>query len=266
MTKLTTSDAVKKELKKYIEPDRAHVLSSFFKTGAGQYGEGDVFVGITVPNNRIVARQAIDLPTEEILKLLTNHIHEYRLCALIILVLKVQRLYKTGERVGAGKVSDSSLLKKRHKEIVDLYMSNVEYINNWDLVDVSAHHILGSFLFRYHPNPSKVLLGYAKSPDLWTKRIAMISTFYGIQARDTIQIADALEPAYTIATKLLGDRHDLIQKAVGWMLREAGKRDEGRLLKFLNIHAATMPRTALRYAIEKLGEVEQQRYMRMKRG
>lgn len=271
MTQLQTADQVKKELKKYIEPERAHVLSSFFKTGKGQYGEGDTFIGVTVPNNRIVSAQAESLPQVEILELLSSHIHEYRLCALCILVLQVGKLYKTPGL-------STSLIKKKHKEIVDFYMNNVVYINNWDLVDVSAHYILGSYLFKYHPNPSKVLLTYAKSSDLWTKRISMISTFYGIQAYGKMQggndikntqkynltISDALEPAYTIAEKLLLDRHDLIQKAVGWMLREAGKRDEVRLRTFLNTHAKHMPRTALRYAIEKFNDADRAKYMNMK--
>jgi 3-methyladenine DNA glycosylase AlkD len=246
-----------REMKKYIEPKRAHVLSSFFKTGKGQYGEGDRFIGITVPHTRLVAKKYLDIDLGEVSELLQNPIHEIRLCALIILSLRVLKLY-TKKSVGeVEKEFTQKQYQKEHKEITDLYLKQMQYINNWDLVDTSAYHIYGSYLFLYRREAMlAILLKHAKSKNLWERRIAMVSTMYVIRTGTSLDIVTK------VAEALLGDEEDLMHKAVGWMLREAGKKDKKVLISFLDLYSSVMPRTALRYAIEKLNVKERQKYMK----
>ncbi len=244
---LTASRAVV-ELKTHQEPKRIPVLSSFFKTGKGQYGEGDKFIGVTVPNIRIVAKKFIDMKLVEIEKLLMSKVHEHRSLALYILDARCRSMEKQSN-------SDTSA---KHKQIFDFYLAHSNRINNWDLVDVSAPHVVGSYLFHNKkiPEATRILGKLARSENLWERRIAIIATFYYISRGE-------FAPSLAIAEMLLNDKHDLIHKAVGWMLREMGKRDTKSLHTFLKAHARVMPRKALRYAIERLGDADKARYMAM---
>ncbi|HHT64015.1 MAG: DNA alkylation repair protein [Bacillota bacterium] len=216
---------IKSELGQYVNPEKAAFFPRFFKTGPGEYGEGDVFIGVTVPHQRKVARKYFkDIDLKELQLLLRDPVHEYRLTALFVLVYKYE---KAREEV--------------KKEIVDFYLANIRYVNNWDLVDASADKILGAYLFH---KDKKILYDFANSGSLWEQRIAIISTFYFIKKN---YFQDTLE----IAKLLLHHEHDLIHKAVGWMLREVGKRDLTTEIDFLQKHYQEMPRTMLRYAIEK---------------
>jgi 3-methyladenine DNA glycosylase AlkD len=215
--------------------EKALVLQRFFKTGPGEYGEGDVFVGLRVPEIRRLAKQYQDLPLSEVIDLLHSPIHEARLMALLILI----RAYAKGD----------ALLQER---IYDLYLSNTAFINNWDLVDVSAEHIVGSHLRRRSRSPLHAL---AVSDLLWDRRISIMATFHFIKCEE-------FSETLSIAEVLLKDREDLIHKAVGWLLREIGKRDLLTEEKFLKMHYKTMPRTTLRYAIEKFPEEVRRRYLR----
>ncbi len=224
--------------------EKAKVSAGFFKTGKGEYGEGDIFLGITVPESRKIAKRYSTIPLSEILLLLQNKIHECRLVALLILVEK----FKT-----------SNLLQQ--KEIVNFYLENTKHINNWDLVDLSADKIIGAYLFdRENSKENKektFLLDLAKSNHLWERRISIISTFYFIKKNkfnETLRIAEIL----------LHDKHDLIHKAVGWMLREIGKRNKTIEEEFLKKHYKTMPRTMLRYALERFPEEERKEYLKKK--
>lgn len=257
MKSLTKSIAhqadVIREMKKYMEPDRAHVLSSFFKTGKGQYGKGDIFIGVTVPHTRLVAKKYIDIDLSEVSGLLQNPVHEIRLCALVILSLKVLRLYIKKKGVGVNKKD----IQKKHKDIVDMYLKHMKYVNNWDLVDTSAYHIYGSYVFLYRKGDMlDMLLKHVQSKNLWERRIAMVSTLYVIRTGTSLDIVTK------VAKALLSDTEDLMHKAVGWMLREAGKKDKKVLIQFLDSYSSIMPRTALRYAIERLSEKERALYMR----
>jgi len=248
-----------KQMKKHADKKKIRVLSSFFKTAKGQYGEGDVFIGVTVPYTRKVAKSVASVVLlDQVALLLKNPVHEYRLCGLLILVYKIEVLYRAPYKK-AIKVKDVKMLagiEQEHKVIADFYLTHLPYVNNWDLVDQSAPHILGSYLYMYQRTKVLAFLKqFAISKNLWVRRVAMLATFYGIQK------FKLLDEAFAIAEMLLRDEHDLIQKAVGWMLREAGKRDEKRLKVFLNIHASGMPRTALRYAIERLGIKDKGKYM-----
>lgn len=209
-------------LKKFASKSRAAGAAQFFKTGKGQYGEGDIFIGVTVPDVRKVAREFSDLSFAEIAKLIKSNIHEERLLALRILA---DRYPKDSEAV------------------YRFYLKHLDHVNNWDLVDTSAPEISGPYLFA-HPKERGVLTELARSHNLWRRRVAMISTFYFIRQKREHE-------TLRIAKMLLNDEHDLIHKAVGWMLRELGKRHDRRFLDdFLTQNAKKMPRTALRYAIE----------------
>jgi 3-methyladenine DNA glycosylase AlkD len=223
-----------RELNKLKNPAKAKILAGFFKTGKGEYGEGDVFLGITVPLQRTVAKKFIGLDFLEIQKLLNSKIHEHRLVALLILVEK----YRKGEEKEKGKV-------------VKMYLKNTKKINNWDLVDLSAHYILGDYLLTRN---RKILYKLACSKNLWEKRIAIISTFALIRAGE-------FEDTLKISKILLKDNHDLIHKAVGWMLREVGKRDQKVEEKFLLRYYSDMSRTTLRYAIERFPKEKRQSYL-----
>jgi 3-methyladenine DNA glycosylase AlkD len=226
--------AVHRALTALADPARAAGVSRFFKTGPGDYGEGDRFLGIRVPDLRRTARRFQDLPLREVARLLESPWHEERLVALLILV----RQYGTGTPA-------------RRNAIYRLYMSHTRRINNWDLVDASAEHIVGAHLYAGRRVPLRRL---ARSPSVWERRIAMLATFHHIKRR---RFAVPLR----VAGWLLDDRHDLIHKAAGWMLREIGKRDRAAEERFLARHAAHMPRTMLRYAVERFPERQRQRYL-----
>ncbi|MBI2102950.1 DNA alkylation repair protein [Candidatus Woesearchaeota archaeon] len=217
-------------------PLKRGVEYSAFKTEKGEYGEGDQFWGITVPECRKIAKQYFSLPLAEITTLLCHPIHECRLTALLILVKKYQKADEM-----------------RREDIVDYYLQNTKYINNWDLVDLTADKILGAYLIDKDKTP---LTRLARSTVLWERRIAIIATYYFIRQGQSTQTLD-------IAKILLHDQHDLIHKAVGWMLREIGKRDKAREEEFLKEHYLSMPRTMLRYAIEKFPEEERKEYLRV---
>lgn len=234
---MSSFQAVRDVLIKLANPQKAQLLQHFFRTGQGEYGEGDQFLGITVPVQRHVAKQFKNLPEKEIKKLLLSPIHEERLVALVILQLQFD----------AG----NETVKER---IVQFYLSQTSRINNWDLVDISADKILGKFLLK---RPRKILYNLAKSTLLWEKRIAIVATYALIRDH---QFADTIK----ICELLLTDKQDLIHKACGWMLREVGKRDIHCLTQFLDQYAASMPRTMLRYAIEKYSPAERARYLGQK--
>ncbi len=229
--------ALRSALKSRITPGKAEILQRFFKTGPGEYGEGDRFFGVVVPDQRKVARQFKTLALPVVEQLLQSAFHEERLTALFILIQQFEK---------------GDLAAK--KRIYQTYVRNMKYINNWDLVDSSAPHIIGAWL---EQRDRSQLYEWADSDDLWQRRIAMLATFSYIKNGE-------FEDALHIAEKLLDDSHDLIHKAVGWMLREIGKRDLPREIHFLDRHAATMPRTMLRYAIEKLPESQRQAYLKLK--
>lgn len=225
---------VERELKKMGRPERAKASKWFFKTKKGQYGYGDLFFGVSVPNQRIIAKKYKDLPLPEISLLLKNKTHECRLTALFILVLQ----YKKAD-------------EKVREKLAKFYLKHSKFINNWDLVDSSAPYILGPYLLNKN---RAVLYSLARSKNLWEKRISIISTFAFIkqgQLSDTFKIAEIL----------LQDPHDLIHKATGWALREAGKKSLAEEEKFLEKHARIMPRTMLRYAIEKFSPQKRSYYL-----
>jgi 3-methyladenine DNA glycosylase AlkD len=228
---------VRKELKSMADPEKAAIMQRFFKTGPSQYGEGDIFIGVMVPQSRLVAKKFNQLPVGEVRTLLYSRVHEERLVALLILA----RRY-------------SSASSSREKEqIVKFYLEHIKQVNNWDLVDLSAPSILGAHLVD-RDDRRRLLYRLAGSENVWERRIAIVATHHFIRNGD---FSDTLK----IAEMLLQDRHDLIHKAVGWMLREVGKRDAAAEEEFLEKHCSVMPRTMLRYAIERLSERKRRRYM-----
>lgn len=236
MKQIVTANQVKKDLQKYINKEKAAFFPRFFKTGKGEYGEGDRFIGVIVPNQRKVAKAIYkDISLREVKKLLSSPIHEHRLTASFILVYKFAKADETGR-----------------KEIYGFYIKNRKGINNWDIVDTSTPHIVGAYL--KDQKDRKILYKFAKSKDLWERRIAMLACYAFIkngEEADTIKIAKIL----------MQDKHDLIHKAVGWMLRELWKVKKNPVEKFLNKHHKTMPRTMLRYAIEKMPEMQRKRLL-----
>jgi methionine-S-sulfoxide reductase len=219
-------------LRAYSDEEKKRILSRFFKTGKGQYGEGDRFMGVIVPNTRKVAKAAAGLSLDVVEMLLESEWHEGRLCALLILTEKYRR---------------------DPEKIVHFYLTHTRWVNNWDLVDLSAPHILGDYLVNIEER--SILHELADSPVLWDQRIAIVSTLALIrkgECGETMKLAE----------KLLTARHDLMHKAVGWMLREVGKRDEALLHRFLEKHKRAMPRTMLRYAIEKFNHEQKVYYMK----
>ncbi len=242
MSKITDSNMsvsdIKDALMQYYDAEKAEVLPRFFKTGKGEYGEGDVFVGIAVPNIRKVAKECKCASLQIVEELLNSEIHECRACGLFIL----------SERFKKSK------LEEERKTIYDFYLAHTDRINNWDLVDLSAYVIVGSYLL---DKPRDVLYRLIDDPWLWNKRIAIVSCMAFIRKHD-------FEDTFRLTERLLAAEpkpHDLMQKACGWMLREVGKRGGGmdQLEMFLERHAATMPRTMLRYAIERMS-LEKRRY------
>ncbi len=234
---MNTAKQIEQTLMQMGSEEKRIVLERFFKTGPGEYGEGDRFLGITVPNIRIVAKQFSDAPQEVVEQMLSSPWHECRMCALLILVQRVKR------------ASDIT-----RKQMMDFYLQHTQGINNWDLVDLSAPAILGNYLA--HRSHDAIYL-LAQSDNMWERRIAIVSTLGMIRQGVTT-------PTRVLAEMFMQQpqpMHDLMQKATGWMLREVGKRDMGALLAFLEEHAATMPRTMLRYAIERLPKEQRTDYM-----
>jgi 3-methyladenine DNA glycosylase AlkD len=230
------SAAILSELRSLRDPEKATILSGFFKTGPGEYGEGDRFLGIRVPDVRRIVKNHRQASVQDILELLHSEYHEERLTALLIMA----------EQYISGNAAQKS-------EIFSLYLGNTDYINSWDLVDLTAPHIVGKYLFKKRKT---LLTKLARSANIWERRIAILSTFYFIrqgESRETLRIAKIL----------LDDSHDLIHKAVGWMLREVGKRCslENECL-FLDTYASSMPRTMLRYAVERFPDDLRARYMK----
>jgi len=229
------SNRIIKMLEQLADPKIAEHSARFFKTGKGQYGEGDKFYGIRVPVLRKLVKQVFQAEIETVSTLLYHDYHETRLLAVLILVEKYQKTKSESEK----------------QIIVDFYITHTKQVNNWDIVDSSCHKILGPHLIGTDAN---LLYEFVQSDNLWLRRIAIITTYYFIK-RDEYQHTLAL------AERLLDDTHDLIHKAVGWMLRELGKRNEPLELEFLDRHYETMPRTMLRYAIEKLSPLQRKNYL-----
>ncbi len=233
--KKTKLNIIRKKLLANSNKAKAKVLQSFFKTGPGGYAQGDIFWGITVPKIREIAKQFLELGKDDILELLKSKIHEQRLLALLILVEQFKK---------ADKKQKSQIFKR--------YINNTKYINNWDLVDLTAPKIVGAFLFREQRD---TLYKFALSNNLWQKRISIVATYYFIKQND-------FKDTFKIAEILLNDKHDLIHKAVGWMIREVGKQDISKEEAFLKKHYKKMPRTMLRYAIEKFPENKRLMYLK----
>ncbi|MBI5530381.1 MAG: DNA alkylation repair protein [Candidatus Doudnabacteria bacterium] len=239
------------EIKKLASPAKAKILQRFFKTAPGQYGAGDIFLGLMVPQQRVLENKYWDkLSLSDLDKLIKSKIHEERLIALLILVKKyseAQRRHSDPDSLGEG-----SHLKITQEDIYKFYLGHTKYINNWDLVDLSAPNIVGRFLL---DKDRKILYQLAKSKSLWERRVAILATFAFLKNGET-------KDAVAIAKSLLADKHDLIHKATGWMLREMGKRcGEKYLTDFLDANVNKMPRTALRYSIERLPEKKRKYYL-----
>jgi len=236
MTPLTAA-STQRELAALASPTDAANLQWFFKTGPGEYGAGDIFRGIRVPALRQLAPRYDALPMRELLRLLRAKFHEDRLFALLLLVRQFER----------GDEADK-------RRILNIYLRRTRYINNWDLVDLSAPNIVGAWVAAH--GSCGLLEKLVRSPLLWERRIAMVASFALIRQ-------NRHAPTLALARKLLRDPEDLLHKATGWMLREVGKRDKAALCAFLGRHAAAMPRTMLRYAIERFPEDERKRYLRV---
>ena len=222
-------------LKLVATEERRKVNEWFFKTGKGEYGYGDIFLGITVPDLRRIAKKfSQEISLQELTELIQSPIHEVRLCALIILVDKYN--------------------KEEPDRIYHYYLKHLNSVNNWDLVDTSAPHIVGDYLYN-NPEKSKILLEFSHSENLWVRRISIVSTFTFIRKNE-------FKKTLEISKLLLNDEHDLIHKAVGWMLREIYKRDEVLIKRFLRQNYAQIPRTTLRYAIERMDKEERLLYLK----
>lgn len=234
-----SANAMRSELLAAGNEAKAKELSRFFKTGKGSYGEGDIFIGVTVPVNRAIAKKYLHLSPDELTELLHSEIHELRLSALLCMV----------EQYKSRRSTD-----QLRQQIVDTYIANTNYINNWDLVDLSVYNIIGRHLLH---RDRQLLYRWSRSTSLWEQRMAIVATMWFVrngQYDDTIALAQ----------ELCYHHHDLIHKAVGWLLREVGKRDETRLTNFLDTHYPTLPRTLLRYAIERLTPEQRRHYMQRK--
>lgn len=226
--------SLQRDLNIVADKKKAKILARFFKTGDGDYGQGDIFLGIVVPQSRQIARKYHDLKVGHIAILLKSKYHEERLVALLILV---------------DQFNNGSQIDK--KKIFDFYLKNTGYINNWDLVDLTADKIVGDYLF---DKQKSILYRLARSKNLWERRIAIVATYFFIKNDDFFE-------TLKVAKTLLSDRHDLLHKAVGWMLREVGKKDQGLLEKFLRENYKDIPRTTLRYAIERFPEKLRRAYL-----
>ena len=227
-------NSIKSAIKQQSNPSRAKISQSFFKTGKGEYGEGDIFLGLTVPQCRETAIKFKTLSLNDVESLLNSKIHEERLISLLILVHNYEKS------------------PEKRKEIFDFYINHLKFVNNWDLVDLSASRIMGNYLL---DKDKLILYNLAKSRNLWEKRVSIISTLafiYNNKFEDTLKITAVL----------MQDKHDLIHKACGWMLREVGKKDKSALVLFLKKHYKLMPRTMLRYSIERFPETERKAYLK----
>jgi 3-methyladenine DNA glycosylase AlkD len=230
-----TATLVIDSLQLLADEEKSAFAQRYFKTGEGEYAQGDVFWGIKVPETKKVAKEYRLLPLEEVEKLIGNTVHEVRLCGWLIVVEQCKR----------AEAAEWEIL-------INFYLTHLDFVNNWDLVDVSSHAILGKYLLAKPPRD--ILYTLANSDNLWKQRIAIVSTLAFIRKND---FTDTL----TIAELLLGHQHDLIHKAVGWMLREIGKRDYACMMRFLKTHYAQLPRTTLRYAIEILPDDMRQKIL-----
>jgi 3-methyladenine DNA glycosylase AlkD len=239
MSTTPTAQRFVEELEAYRSPEQREKYQRYFKTGEGQYGEGDEFIGVRMGQIFALAKEFIEMPPGEIEELLESPVHEVRAGALSIMD-KQGRSNKTPE--------------SRRKELFDLYLRRTDRVNNWDLVDLGAPYVVGRYLF---DKPRDVLWELARSESVWERRTAIVSTSYFIRQGD-------VNDTFEIAEILLGDDHDLVHKATGGWLREAGKKDRQRLLRFLDGYAATMPRTMLRYAIEHLNGEQRAHYLSLK--
>jgi len=229
------SKEVVNALKLVATEERRKVNEWFFKTGKGEYGYGDIFLGVTAPDIRRIAKKfSQEISLQELTELIRNPIHEVRLCALIILVNKYN--------------------KEEPDRIYHYYLKHLNSVNNWDLVDASAPHIIGDYLYK-NPEKSKILFEFSSSENLWVRRISIVSTFAFIKNNE-------FNTTLEITKLLLNDNHDLIHKAVGWMMREIYKRDEGLIKRFLRQNYAQIPRTTLRYAIERMNKEERLLYLK----
>ncbi len=230
---------IKSALQDLAIPEKKEFFPRFFKTGEGEYGEGDLFLGVKVPNQRVVAKAFYEkISLKELKILLSSKYHEERLTALFILVLKFEKAKKD---------------KTVQQEVVDFYLNNLEFVNNWDLVDSTCYKILGRFAFEN--DQPELLRKLSKSDEMWHKRIAVVGTMHYIKKGE-------FELTKEFVVRNLKHPHDLMHKANGWLLREMGGKDEQELLDFLNLHYKEMPRTCLRYAIEKLDENMRQDYLK----
>jgi 3-methyladenine DNA glycosylase AlkD len=227
-----------KKLKEIADPERAGTYQWFFKTGPGEYGESDKFLGVIMPKCRAIAKEFQEMDFSEIEKVLASKLHEVRMVGLIILTEQ----YKNGD-------------KKKKKEVFDFYLAHTSAINNWDLVDVSAHKVVGQYIFEKRPKVNSVLKKLSNSKNMWERRIAMVAMFPFIRAEE-------LDLTYELAEKYLPEEHDLMHKVTGWLLREAGKKDMVRLERFIQKHYSAFPRTALRYAIEKFSESKRKKLLK----
>ena len=233
------AEFILQELLSVANPQKAKFLQGFFKTGKGQYAEGDILLGIVVPLTRDIVKKSPKLPFDEIQRLIDSEYHEARLAGFLLLVKQFQKTKEENER----------------KEIFDFYLKNARKANNWDLVDVTCRDIIGAYLLE-NKEGRGVLYRLAESDNLWEQRIAIVSTWTLIKQK---QYDDTL----ALAEKLLTHKHDLMHKAVGWMLREVGKKDREVLVDFLEKHCKQMPRTSLRYAIEHFSPEERAYFMKL---
>ncbi|AJW63942.1 DNA alkylation repair enzyme [Elizabethkingia miricola] len=229
---------IEEALQMLSTPERAVQMPRYFKTGKGEYGEGDIFYGVSVPDQRSVAKEFYkEISLEELSDVLKSEVHEMRLTAILILVAKYEKAKSGTEK----------------RKLVDFYLNHLEYVNNWDIVDSSAHKILGDYAF--HNSEEEILYRLSSDENMWKKRVAVVGSFWFIKNKH-----------YELTQKLvlnnLNHPHDLMHKANGWMLREIGKKDESVMLDFLNKHYKDMPRTCLRYAIERLDEDLRQDYLK----
>ncbi len=251
---MSSLNCLTQEIDHYANREQALVSQRFFKTGLGEYGAGDIFLGLRVSRQRLISKKYLDLNSLEIAKLLNSKIHEFRFIALLILIEQ----YRQAPQLKSKKI------------IVDFYLKNIALVNNWDLVDLSAPQILGDFLWEKtkrqekgkqnisHSSAVKLLNKLVLAPKLWERRIAMLATYTFLKNGQGT-------PTVIIAKKLLNDEEDLIHKAVGWMLRELGKNiGENKLLKFLDKNYKQMSRTTLRYAIERLSDAKRKYYLSKK--
>lgn len=235
---MSVLNEIKEALQLLSHPEKIAILQKFFKTGKGEYAEGDLFIGVTVPDQRKVAKESFkSISLKDLSELLSSKIHEHRLTALLILVYKFEKSKDQSEQ----------------KEIVDFYLNHLQHINNWDLVDTSCYKILGRYA--YENQEEKLLIDLSNSDKMWEKRMAIVGTMHFIKKGKFDLTKD-------FALENLLHPHDLMHKANGWLLREMGKKNEQELLNFLNLHYKKMPRTCLRYAIEKLDEDLRQDYLK----